>query len=177
MKDFFLITIMLAVFVLGYFVMKKIDSFIEENRRLIHAENRQNRTHICIAAESPMLLDSIADQLAAYSRANPFIEFFLSSGKAERILQKLMDETLDIAILTEDTNRSLNEHYGQIRIPYRTGEVLSTALGLPVENMDEENYVFVVWNKSIQSKFRDRILFVIEAEYCSLKCGYADYLE
>ena len=40
MKDLFLIPIMLAVFVFGYFVMAKIDSFIEENRRLIHAENR-----------------------------------------------------------------------------------------------------------------------------------------
>ena len=106
MKDLFLIPIMLAVFVFGYFVMAKIDSFIEENRRLIHAENRQNRVHIRIAAESPMLLDSIAAQLTAYSRANPFVEFFLSSGKAERILQKLMDGTLDIAILAEDNNLS-----------------------------------------------------------------------
>ena len=87
MKDLFLISIMLAVFVFGYFVMAKIDSFIEENRRLIHAENRQNRAHIRIAAESPMLLDSIAVQLTSYSRADPFVEFFLSSGKAERILQ------------------------------------------------------------------------------------------
>ena len=62
-KDLFLIPIMLAVFVFGYFVMAKIDSFIEENRRLIHAENRQNRAHIRIAAESPTLLDSIAVQL------------------------------------------------------------------------------------------------------------------
>ena len=93
MKDLFLIPIMLAVFVFGYFVMAKIDSFIEENRRLIHAENRQNRAHIRIAAESPMLLDSIAVQLTSYSRANPFVEFFLSSGKAELILQKLMDGT------------------------------------------------------------------------------------
>ena len=78
MKDLFLIPIMLAVFVFGYFVMAKIDSFIEENRRLIHAENRQNRAHIRIAAESPMLLDSIEVQLTSYSRANPFVEFFLS---------------------------------------------------------------------------------------------------
>ena len=49
--------------------------------------------------------------------------------------------------------------------------------GLSVENVDEEKWAFVVWNKSIQSKSRDRVLFAIEAEYCSLKCGYADYLE
>ncbi len=177
MKELFLIPIMLAIFGFGYYLMAKIDSFIEENRRLIHAENRQNRAHIRIAAESPMLLDSIAVQLTSYSRANPFVEFFLSSGKAERILQKLMDGTLDIAILAEDNNLSLNENHSMFRIPCRTGEFLSTALGLSVESIDEEKWAFVVWNKSIQSKSRDRVLFAIEAEYCSLKCGYADYLE
>ena len=177
MKDLFLIPIMLAVFVFGYFVMARIDSFIEENRRLIRAENRQNRTHIRIAAESPILLDSIAVQLTAYSRANPFVEFFLSTGKAERILQKLRNGTLDIAILAEDNNLSLNEYYGKIRIPCRTGEVLSAALDLSVESIDEEEWAFVVWNKLTQSRARDRVLFAIEAEYCSLKCGYADYLE
>ena len=88
MKDLFLIPIMLAVFVFGYFVMAKIDSFIEENRRLIHAENRQNRAHIRIAAESPMLLDSISVQLTSYSRANPFVEFFSEFGKSRAHLAK-----------------------------------------------------------------------------------------
>lgn len=177
MKELLLIPIMRAVFVFGYFVMAKVDRFIEENSRLIYAENRQNKAHIRIAAESPMLLDSIAVQLTAYSHANPFVEFFLSSGKAERILQKLLDGTLDIAILAEDNNLSMNENYGKIQIPRRTKEGASTAYGLIVESIDEEKYAFVVWNKSIQSKDRDRVLFSIEAEYCSLKSGYADYLE
>ncbi len=177
MKDLFLIPIMLAVFVFGYFVMVKIDSFIEENRRLIHTESRQNRAHIRIAAESPMLLGSIAAQLTAYSRANPFVEFFLSLGKAERILQKLIDGSIDIAILTEKNIPFLDESCATIRIPYCKGAVVSAMLGLPVESIDEEKWAFVIWNKSIQSKACDRVLFAIEAEYCSLKCGYADYLE
>ena len=134
MKDLFLIPIMLAVFVFGYFVMAKIDSFIEENRRLIHAENRQNRAHIRIAAESPMLLDSIAVQLTAYSRANPFVEFFLSSGKAERILQKLMDGTLDIAILAEENNLSV----GQLQFK-------RASFGIAVQNL-----VAVKWHSAVK---------------------------
>lgn len=177
MKDLLLIFIMLAVFAFGYFVMVKVDSFIEENCSLIHAESRENRTHIRIAAESPMLLDSIAAHLEEYSNANPFVETFLSAGKAERILQRLIDGTVDIAILTEENTLSLDPSCTMIRIPYRTGEIVSTAFGLPVENIDEEKWVFVVWNKQIQSKARDRVLFAIEAEFCSLNCGYADYLE
>lgn len=46
MKDIFLISIMFEVFVFGYFVMAKIERFIEENHHLSHVENRQNRTHI-----------------------------------------------------------------------------------------------------------------------------------
>ena len=177
MKDLFLIPIMLAVFAFGYFVMSKINCFIEEKRRLIRAENRQNRAHIRIAAESPMLLHAIAAQLTTYSRANPFVEFFLSSGKAERILQKLRDGTLDIVILEGDSNLSLNENYSMFRIPCHTGEDLSATPDSSVESIDEEKMAFVVWNKSIRSKARDRVLFAIESECCSLKCGYADYLE
>lgn len=177
MKDLFLIPIMLAVFVFGYLVMTKINCFIEENRRLIRAENIQNRAHIRIAAESPMLLHSIAAQLTTYSRANPFVEFFLSSGKPERILQKLMDGRLDIVILEGDSNLSLNENYSMFRIPCHTGEALPTTFDSSIESISEEKWAFVVWNKSIPSKARDRVLFAIEAEYCSLKCGYADYLE
>lgn len=173
MKDLALILIMLASFILGYFLMVKIDSFIEENRRLTHTGNRRNRVYIRIAAGSPTLLDSISEQLAAYSRADPLVEFFLSSGKTERILQKLMAGAVDIAVLEEDAF-SLREPFAMFRIPLRTAVPLSM---VSVKNIGEEKWACVVWNKSMQSKARDRVLFAIEAEYCSVKCGYADYLE
>lgn len=63
MKDIFLISIMFEVFVFGYFVMAKIESFIEENHHLIHVENRQNRTHIRNAEEYCSMKSRHVEQL------------------------------------------------------------------------------------------------------------------
>ncbi len=169
MKEILLIPIMIAVLAFGYFVMVKIDSFIEENRRLIQQENRKNHSQIRIAAESAVLLDSVAPQLESCSAANPYLEFFLSTGKADRILQRILDGTIDIALMTEEKADRIGDTYGTLQIPCHTGIVISPMLGLPVENLDEENRICIVWNKAVQSKSRDRILFAIEAEYCTPK--------
>ncbi len=163
MKDLFLIPIMMAVFAFGYFVMVKIDAFIEENRRLIEQENRKNHSQIRIAAESAALLDSVAAQLESCSDADPYLEFFLSTGKADRILQRVQDGTMDIALITEEKADHIGDAYGTFRIPCHTGIVIFPMLGLPVENLDEENRICIVWNKAVQSKSRDRVLFAIEA--------------
>lgn len=168
MKDILLMLVTLAMFAFGYFVVVKIDRFIEENSRMFLNENRQNKVHIRIAFESIMLQASIAEQLKAYSRDNVLTEIFLSSGKAERLLQKIKEGTLDIVILKEESAHLLDESYSVIRIPYLKDEIMDETFGLPVENIDEEDWAFVVWNNLIQSKVRDRILFTIET-MCSQK--------
>ena len=156
MKDLFLIPIMLATFVFGYYVVAKFGDFIEENQRLIAKENRDGRCHIHIASENPILLDSISSALESCSEATPHIEFFLSCGKRKHLLDKLLNERIDPC--------EEQEHY-------------ITSLGLPVENTDKEKWIRVVWKKSLKSQNRDRVIATLEMEQYRLKCGYADYLE
>ncbi len=177
MKDLFLIAIMLAVFAFGYYIMTRVDQFIEENQRLIAAESRNGRCHIRIAAESPMLLDSVASALESCSEADPHIEFFLSSGRANHLLEKLMDEQIDILLLTEEHAEQLDRQYASVLIPYQKTKLFASSLSLPVENLDEETRIGVVWKKGLQSRNRDRVIFALENEHCSLKCKYADYLD
>lgn len=46
MKGLILVITILAMFVFGYFVMKKVDELIEENQRLIVLESRDNNCQI-----------------------------------------------------------------------------------------------------------------------------------
>lgn len=177
MKDLFLIPIMLAVFAFGYYIMTRVDRFIEGNQRLIAAENRSSRCPVRIAAESPMLLNSIASALESCSEADPYIEFFLSSGRSSRLLEKLAQEQIDILLLTEEHAKQLEPQYASILIPYEKVKSFPSSLGLPVENLDEESRIGVVWKKNLKSKNRDRVIFALENEHCKLKCGYADYLD
>lgn len=177
MKDVMLIIVTLAVFAFGYYIMKKVDEFIYENQRKIALESRNNRSQIQIAAEMPGFLDSISTALESCSAANPYMDFFLSSGKVKRLLQKLLDGTLDIVLLSEETAENLSEEYSSIRIPHQTAHSVVTMLGLVVENIDEERWIYVVWNKNRKSRDRDRAIFALENEHCRLKCGYCDYYD
>lgn len=169
MKRLLLLPAVLAAFALGFLLMARIDRFIKKNRRLIHTENRQNKAHIRIAAEAPMLLEQISPQLKAYSRANPFVSFSLHTEAPERILHALMCGTLDLAILGEEGTCALEARCAALQIPCPTGR-------FPLGSTHTEGRACVLWDGTRPSRARDRVLFAIEAEYCSLQCGYADYL-
>lgn len=177
MKDIILLIVTLAAFAFGYFVVKKVDDFIAENRRLIASCNRLNSCTIRIAADTPMHLDSAASALEYCSTINPFMEFSFSSGNVNRLLQRLSNGTIDIAILSEDNANNLGKEFVYTRIPHLAEQKIVTMLGLPVKSISEEQCVYLVWNKTISSRNRDRVLFYLENEHCRLKCGYCDYMD
>lgn len=177
MKDLFLILILLATFAFGYYVVIRFGDFIEENQRLIAEGNRNNHCKIRIAAETPMLLHSVASALESCSESAPHIEFFLSSGRANCLLDKLINERIDILLLADDNTDSLGQQYASVLIPYKKKKLLVNSLGLSVENHDEEKWIRVVWKKSLKSKNRDRVVAALEIEHYRLKSGYANYLD
>ena len=178
MKNIMLIVITLMFFAFVYYIMKKIDEFIYENRYHIVSDGRKNKTHIWIAAEIPLFLDSISPALENCSTVYPHINFFLSSGKAKHLLQRLLNETLDIVLLSQEAAENLSEEYSSIRIPYQKDHSIIKGRKLTEKNTcSEENWIYVVWKKNTISKDRDRAIFAIENEHYRLKCGYCDYYE
>lgn len=165
MKDVCLILLMLAMFLFGFFVMKKIDDFIEENQRQIDLENKRNGCQIRIAAESPMLLNSVAYALKYCTSINPYIEFFISSGRAKRLCQKLLDGKLDIVLLAEEPVQDIHNDFQMIKIPYQPGQITVSEIQISVEEVEEEAWVYVLWNKTIASLHRDRVLFTLENDF------------
>lgn len=176
MKDLMLIIVTIAAFVFGFYIIKKVDDIISENQRQITAENRNSRCLIRIAAETSILLDSAASALENCSATHPYLEFFLSSGKANRLLHKLLEGSVDIVLLSEERGKNLSTEYVFIQIPDQKNQSVTAMPGVSVENLDKDRWIYVVWNKSIKSKNRDRVIFALENDHCRLKCGYCDYL-
>ena len=57
MKELLLVCAVAAIIAFGYFIMKKLDAFLENNRRLIEAEFAENS--LFIAFDNPMIIDSL----------------------------------------------------------------------------------------------------------------------
>ena len=158
MKDLVLIPIMIAILAFGYYVMAKVDHFIEKNQCLIADRNRSEQSKLWIAAESPLLLNAVASALDVCSNANPHLSFFLCCGSVERILEKLLNEQIDIVLLNEKKDEpSVPPH-----ISVDTAAVSANVFNFSYAN--EDIRIQVLWKKNLKSKDRDRVIFTLENE-------------
>lgn len=166
MKELVLILLILAVFILGYILMTKSSLFIEGKSRLIPVpQNRRRRVRI--AAENPLLLESVTSAL----EGAPRISILPSRGKAEQLMEQLMDEELDLVLLTEQQSQLINDNCTSLLIPYE-----KKIAHLPDGISENAPQIRVVWKKDTVYLNRDRVIFALEKKYCRLNTGYADYL-
>lgn len=170
MTEALLLLVTAAAFAFGYYVIKKIDAFMEENNRLFASMDARESRCVRIAAENPMFFDAVAPALAHISDSNPDMEVRLSSAHAKHLLRRLCDGSIDIALLSEENAKPVNSAFGCTLIPACTDQKAVTVFGLPVDNADDQRIV-MVWNKTLSSKDRDRVLFALENEHLSFECG------
>ena len=162
MTDVLVVVVTLAFFVLGFFIVKRFDAFIDENNRILASTSGLNSRCVRIAAENPEYFDAVASALASVSDSNPALELHLSSARAKRLLFQLSNAEIDIALLSMVGAGDLDEAFGCTPIACSPNSITGPALGLPVENIDDDPLIFVVWNKAVPSRDRDRVLFVLE---------------
>ena len=171
MKDFILICTTLAMFVFGYYITRKVDTLLEKNTEMIEKEQLNKKHLIKIAAETPMLLNSVAAALEYCVDANSNIEFAVSSGRSGKLLHNLSDGVTDLVLLTEDSAAETNPDFEYIRIPFCQGSEAAEAFGLKVQNLYEDKTVYVLWNKDISSPLRDWFVLALRNDYCVSRCS------
>lgn len=161
MRDVLLIIVTFAAFAFGFYIVKQVDNFIMENQRQITDESRNSSALVRIAAETPQLLQAVSSALEQCSDSYPYMNFFLSSGRVNQLLHKLSEGSIDIILLTEENAKYLNEDLISLRLPYQNRNKI-TMLGLKIENLDEDRWIYVAWDRRIKSKDRDRVIFTLE---------------
>lgn len=168
MRDLILLAATAAMFVLGGFVMKQVDAFFAE-QDLTGREKQNGGCRVRIAAETPLLLEAASPALAACSDANPYLEFCLSSGSEGCLLRELSQQSIDIALLEWAQIPQADERYGFVRVPCVGNPTGLTVCGLPVKPLERPESFYVVWNRNVRSKNRDRVLFALENEAGGLR--------
>ena len=163
MRDAVLILVTFSVFFLGFFIMKRIDAFMENNQRANDEQLRKSKSILRIAVESPSLVDSIAPAMECCCWGNPCLGFSVSSGKPTLMLQRLENGTVDLLLLGEETAEALDPPLSSIRIQGHSCRIMANSI--PVEDETGESCICVLWNQSVSSPDRDRMVFALNNDF------------
>ena len=139
MQNFLLIIILLTTFVFGWFIMKKVDIFMEECRREQTDRFQTDGLVLKIGFTNPLTADSISDALEQYSRQYPGISVCLFQGDAEALLKKVSVHKLDIAILPEQADIPSDGKYKSKKVIMTSAPVIMKYGGLPIEPITDGN--------------------------------------
>ena len=175
MKDFILICTVVSVFILGYFIMRKVDMFLAENN--LQTKEHYSASSIRIAFETLDLVEQSAELLERFSKKELNCEIMLFYGPAERIEKGLKSREFDFGFITDSYRGLLEGDFHSLFAAAKQGTVFSDSVGLSVvpldkskKNMkvvwiaDEENRQKKIFAELLQRFFQSSIPYSVQAE-------------
>lgn len=96
MQDVILLVSTSAIFIFGYFLMKKLDVFLENNwneqeNALAYGENS-----LRIGFSNPLMAGGLADVFETYGKQHPDVSIYIFSGEESELCRELETHKLDI---------------------------------------------------------------------------------
>ena len=151
MKELLFVCAVAAISVLGYCIMKKLDAFLANNRRLIDAKTAENS--LVIALDNPMILNSLMPLCEKFSKANPCCQLRFLFGKPEDIYDKLEENCIDFGFI-DDTASNNDKDCRRLIISLKQNSIFCENVGRPIEPLQSaEIQTAVIWKKNSSSAF------------------------
>lgn len=146
MQDLLLLVSLLGMFVFGWVLMKKLDDFLDENRKARKEQAEKGRNALRIGFANPLAADSISDILEQYTRQYPEHSVCLFYGNVEDLLKKMVLNKLDIIFLPEQVDILPDKDYNRKKVLLEVTPVIMKYGGLPIEPIVDGNVLLnVVW--------------------------------
>ena len=146
MKDFALLIVVLVVFIYGYFLMEKLDRFLEENQ----SQKLISGSKLRIGFETPVIIDSIADLLEQFSSEYPDYELNLFYGSASEIINGLGNNKLDFGFIIESHNDILKDEYCSLSLQIKQSVITPGSIDIAVHPINTiEKPARVIWQNDI----------------------------
>ncbi len=142
MENCILILSVGAVFIFGYFIMKKVDIFLAENQ----AKHGPSASTLRIGFETPVMIDSMSALLERFSRKNPNCEIYLFYGSANEIKSGVENQDLDLGVIEDLDDERLKKEVRSLTFSVRQKAITSEAAGLMVQPLNKtEKQTKVIW--------------------------------
>ena len=159
MQDVILLVSTSAIFIFGYFMVKKLDAFLENNwneqeHALIHGENS-----LKIGFSNPLMADSLSDVLETYGKQHPDVFIHIFSGEDSELCRELETHELDIIFLPENTAVSEKIHYNARIVILRCTPVVMKYAGLSIEPIAQNHITQkALWRNSKKTPVIDSFI-------------------
>ncbi|MGN1442335.1 MAG: hypothetical protein ACI4XE_00695 [Acutalibacteraceae bacterium] len=145
MKYAVLALVVAAVFLLGFFIMKKTDAALENNQRKMKEISGQSSLRI--AFENPMTAEEIIPVVESVCKKYPECEVYFFCSAAENIKKSLSQGNLDFGFLT-DGSSEVDETMKTFRFFVVKSKLLCPCVGSPIEPLEPGSMACTaIWKK------------------------------
>ena len=161
MRDVVLLVSTSAIFVFGYFLMNKLDAFLENNwneqeNALAYGENS-----LRIGFSNPLMAGGLSDVFETYGKQHPDVSIYIFSGEESELCRELETHKLDIIFLPENTDISEKTHYNARMVLFHCAPVAIEYADLPIEPITQNQITQkALWRNSKKSPVIDFLLAI-----------------
>lgn len=96
MQDVILLVSTSAIFIFGYFLMKKLDVFLENNWNRQETALTYGENSLRIGFSNPLMAGGLADAFETYGKQHPDVSIHIFSGEESELCRELETHKLDI---------------------------------------------------------------------------------
>ena len=104
MQDVILLVSTSAIFIFGYFLMKKLDVFLENNWNEQETALTYSENSLRIGFSNPLMAGGLSDVFETYGEQHPDVSVYIFSGEESELCRELETHKLDIIFLPKNTD-------------------------------------------------------------------------
>ena len=156
MQDVILLISTSAIFIFGYFLMKKLDVFLENNWNEQETALTYSENSLRIGFSNPLMAGGLADAFETYGKQHPDVSIHIFSGEESELCRELETHKLDIIFLPENTDIPEKTHYNARMVLLRCAPVVMEYADLPIEPITQNQITQkALWRDSKKSPVID----------------------
>lgn len=170
MQELLLVVVVAAVCVFGWFLMKRLDCFLESTRQVQDLEILSGKDTLRIGLSNPLVSDSIANILDQYSKVYTDISIRIFYGAEDELIKELVMSKLDVVFLSGHVDIPADVQYNVKKALLSYTPVIMKYGGLPIEPIADGNIVQnVLWLKETRASFVNYFVECIEGGFAASK--------
>ena len=133
MRDVILLVSTSAICVFGYFLMDKLDAFLENNRNGQENALTYDENSLRIGFSDPLMAGGLSDFFETYGEQHPDVSVCIFSGEESELCKELETHKLDIIFLPKNTDIAKKTQYHAQMVLLRCAPVVMEDADLPIE--------------------------------------------